>query len=32
MMNRATLARLRWLWYLLAVALASSGWLLLKEF
>jgi hypothetical protein len=22
---------LRWLWYLLAVVIASSGWLLLKE-
>jgi hypothetical protein len=35
MMNGASVERLknlRWLWYLLAVVIATSGWLLLKEF
>jgi hypothetical protein len=30
-MNRPIAGRLRWLWYLLAIVIASSGWLLLKE-
>jgi hypothetical protein len=30
-MNRTWIGRLQWLWYLLAVALAASGWLVFKE-